>query len=405
MEKVVVIIPTYDEVENIGPLINVLQKVFKEVPEKWDMHILVVDDSSPDGTADAVRKKMKRYKNVHLFMNKEKIGLGGAYMKGMTHAIEKLKADVIFEFDADFQHDPALIPTFLEKIDKGADLVLGSRYMKGGSIPKYWGIKRKILSKGGNLFTRLMMLDKDIHDWTTGYRALRPSIFLKVKSKITELRTYSFQISFLYHAKKAGAKIAEVPLNFRQRRKGVSKLPGVEGTIKTFWFVVKSRAIDFLHSRFLKFGVVGFVGYLVNAISLEIFSGTAVTISLASFFTSFKGTFLAFIAQPAAWAAAFAAELAIINNFTFNNVWTFKEAKITKPLLLARKFLEFNLTSFGAVVIQFIIIGTMVLLLGDTRLIRQIGILAAMPLVLSFNYVMYNLVIWKTWKLPWAKKK
>jgi dolichol-phosphate mannosyltransferase len=123
----------------------------------------------------------------------------------------------------------------------------------------------------------------------------------------------------------------------------------------------------------------------------------------AFFFT--KGSIVSFIAESSAWAAAFAAELAIINNFIFNNIWTFKEVKITKPLMLVRKFLEFNLTSIGAIIIQFIVIGIMVVILGDTRLVRQAGILVAMPMVLAFNYTMYNVFIWKTWKLPWSKKK
>ncbi len=197
-------------------------------------------------------------------------------------------------------------------------------------------------------------------------------------------------------------KTVEVPLKFASRTKEKSKFDKKE-MIATFKVAIILGIKD--KQRFIKFGVVGFVGYLVNAISLEIFSGTAIVKTLANLFQTVKGSTIAFVAEPSAWAAALAAELAIINNFTFNNIWTFKEAKITKPLALIREFLEFNLTSFGAIVIQFIIIGLMVTLRGDTRLIRQVGILVAMPLVLAFNYTMYNLVIWKTWKLPWSKKK
>src|SRR4030042_5852765 len=97
--------------------------------------------------------------------------------------------------------------------------------------------------------------------------------------------------------------------------------------------------------------------------------------------------------------------MAIKRNFKLNNFWLFSEVKITKPLQIIWKFLQFNLTSMGAVVIQFVVIGVAVMIFGDTRLVRQIGLLVAMPLMLSFNYVMYNLFIWKTWKLPWAKKQ
>jgi dolichol-phosphate mannosyltransferase len=286
----------------------------------------------------------------------------------------------------------------------GADYVIGSRYIPGGSIPKEWAFFRKAVSYFGNLFIRIVLFKPKLHDLTTGFRLTKiKGVLDKIDlDNIMEPQRFAYKVDLLYQSVKNAKKVVEVPLEFAPRTKEKSKFDTKE-MIATFKVAVILGIKD--KQRFIKFGVVGFVGYLVNAISLEIFSGTPVTISLSSFFTSFKGTFLAFIAEPAAWAAAFAAELAIINNFTFNNIWTFKEVKITRPLLLARKFLEFNLTSFGAVVIQFIVIGTMVLMLGDTRLIRQVGILAAMPLVLAFNYTMYNLVIWKTWKLPWAKAK
>ncbi|KKR84424.1 MAG: Dolichyl-phosphate beta-D-mannosyltransferase [Candidatus Woesebacteria bacterium GW2011_GWB1_41_10] len=373
MSKAVVIIPTYNEKENIGLLIDKLEEVFAKVPKKWEMNILVVDDSSPDGTGEVVRGKMDQFKNVHLFTNKEKVGLGGAYMRGMEYATQEMKADLMFEFDADFQHDPELIPSFLEKIDGGADLVLGSRYMKGGSIPKFWGIHRKILSVGGNIFTRVMMLDRKIHDWTTGFRAVRPELFFKVKDKITELKTYSFQLQFLYQARKLGANIAEVPLNFKERYKGYSKIPGLESTIKTFWFVIKVRTIDFFKSRFFKFGTVGFLGYLVNAFFLNLFS---------------KMSF----PEVVIWAAS--TELAIINNFALNNIWTFKNNEIKGGVNVIKKFLQFNLTSAGALIIQTVL-GTLgVYILGGEY--RQLLLpFIVLFVVLPYNYFMYTRVIWK----------
>lgn len=373
--KVVIVIPTYNEKENIGPLIDVLEtKVFARVSKTWDMNILVVDDTSPDGTAEEVRGKMKKYKNVELVLNSQKVGLGGAYMKGMSYATEKMKAEVIMEMDADFQHDENLIPEFLQKIENGADMVVGSRYMKGGSIPKYWGISRKIISIGGNIFIRTMMLDTKIHDWTTGFRALKPWVFQKVKGSITELKTYSFQTSFLYFARKAGAKIAEVPLNFKERKWGKSKLPGIEGTLKTFWFVIKVRFLDLIGSRFFKFGTVGFLGYAVNAVFLYLFGKTL-------------------LPEWGVWAAS--TEIAIINNFILNNLWTFKDAKIEGFGMLVKKFLQFNLTSTGALLIQ-VIAGTIgVYFFGSGS--RQILLpFIVLFLVLPYNYIMYNLVIWKT---------
>lgn len=405
-EKVVVITPTYNEAGNIKEHIRRLEEVFKTLDPKWDMQILVVDDTSPDGTAEIVKKLQKTHKNLHLYLNTEKVGLGGAYMKGMRYAIEKLKCDLMFQMDADLQHDHSLIPQFLEKIEDGADMVVGSRYMKGGSIPKNWGFMRKVLSVGGNLFIRTMMLDNSIHDWTTGFRAVRPWVYEKVHGYITELKTYSFQISFLYWAKKEKAKLAEVPLNFKERTAGESKLPGIQGTIQTFWFVIKMRSLDLLHSRFFKFAVVGGTGFVINLVALEVFRRLPVSSGLASLFESLKKTKIVNVfAQPAFWATALATELAIISNFVLNNIWTFKEKKITKIGEWLVSFLKFNGTSMGALVIQSVVVGGGVILLGDTSLVRSASLAFAVAfLVLPYNYAMYNLFIWKTWKL-FGKKK
>ena len=361
--KAVMVVPTYNEAENIGLYIDKLQEAFTKAPKKWEMGILIVDDTSPDGTAEVVKKSMKKYKNVSLFLNPTKVGLGGAYIKGIQYAIDKLNAEVILQSDADFQHDPGLIPQFLEKIDAGADLVLGCRYIKGGSIPRYWGLERKFLSIGGNLFIRILMLDGQVHDWTTGFRAMKKWVFDEVKDKITELRTYSYQISFVYFARQAGAVVAEVPLNFKDRFKGQSKMPGVEGTIKTFWFVIKT-------SRFVKFGLVGFIGYIVNAIFLQL---------------------LARFGELPAWLLS--TELAIISNFTLNNLWTFKSEKISGVTKLLSKFFQFNLTSSGGLMIQTVLGYAAVTYFGIPRQLALPAIIACV--VLPYNYFMYTKVIWK----------
>jgi dolichol-phosphate mannosyltransferase len=408
MDKIVVIMPTYNEAENIGRMIDEL--VGKEFPKikGADMHLLIVNDlpsdgSSDDGTGDIVRKNMEKYKNLHILEDKKQ-GLGWAYIRGMKHAMSKLNADAVMEMDADFQHPPEFVKPMVKAYLDGADYVIGSRYIPGGSIPKEWAFSRRAISYFGNLFIRIVLLKPKIHDLTTGFRLTKvKGVLDKIDlDNLMEPQRFAFKVDLLYQSIKNAKKTVEVPLKFASRTKEKSKFDKKE-MIATFKVAIILGIKD--KQRFIKFGVVGFVGYLVNAISLEIFSGTAIVKTLANLFQTVKGSTIAFVAEPSAWAAALAAELAIINNFTFNNIWTFKEAKITKLLALIRKFLEFNLTSFGAIVIQFIIIGLMVTLRGDTRLIRQVGILVAMPLVLAFNYTMYNLVIWKTWKLPWSKKK
>ena len=152
------------------------------------MQILVVDDSSPDGTAEVVLNLQKKYSFLQLLVNKKKAGLGSAYLKGMDQAFNHLGADLVFEFDADLSHDPAIMPLMLKEIERGSDLVLGSRYIAGGSIPQNWGLHRKFLSVFGNLFIRLVMWDFSIKDWTTGYRAIKKEVYQAVANELESER-------------------------------------------------------------------------------------------------------------------------------------------------------------------------------------------------------------------------
>src|SRR3990170_5139272 len=397
MDKVVIVMPSYNEAENIGRMIDEL--VDKEFPKigKAEMHLLIVDDNSPDGTGNVVKRAMKSRQNLHLLTGMKK-GLGWAYIRGMKYALAKLKADAVMEMDADFQHPPRFVKPMVEAYLAGADYVIGSRYIPGGSVPKQWAASRKAISYFGNLFIRLVLLKPRLHDLTTGFRLTKvKGVLDKIElDNLMEKERFAYKVDLLYQSVKNAKKVVEVPLEFAPRTQEKSKFDTKE-MVATFKVAIILGIKD--KQRFIKFGTVGFVGYLVNAIALELFAGTSVTLSLANVFIGLRNTPLAFIAESSAWAAAFAAELAIINNFIFNNIWTFKEKKITGFFAIIKKFLAFNLSTVGAIVIQFIVIGIMVLVLGDTRLIRQLGILVAMPLVLSYNYVMYNLFIWKTWNL------
>lgn len=371
-EVAVIVIPTYDEKGNIGRSIEALEGVFKAVPPSYEMHILVVDDSSPDGTADEVRSKIKKYANVHLLVNKKKMGLGGAYLSGMKYAAEKFDPNIFFEFDADLSHDPTLIPAFLKKLEEGYDLVLGSRYIPGGSIPENWGLKRKFYSVVGNLIIMVTFADFRIRDWTTGYRAIRRTVYDKVHPLLGEERFfgYTFQIGFLHRAIRLGFKVGEVPLKFVDRTLGRSKL-GAEYIKNNLLFIFKTRIQEL--SRFFKFGVVGFAGYVVNATALAYFS-KALRVEWLSWLLS--------------------TELAIISNFTLNNIWTFKSNKITGIGKVVMKFLQFNLTSTGALLIQTVTgtIGVMILGFQYRQILLPFIILF---LVLPYNWFMYNRIIWK----------
>jgi dolichol-phosphate mannosyltransferase len=405
MDKIVVIIPTFNEKDNIKKMIPALVDEHFPKIKGAEMHLLVVDGNSPDGTGDIVKKAEKKYNNVHLFLEPEKRGLGWAYIWGMKHAVDKLGADAVMEMDADFQHPPRFVKPMVDAYLKGAHYVIGSRYIPGGSIPEEWAITRKAMSFFGNLYIRIVLLKPQLHDLTTGFRLTRvKGVLDKIDlDNIREPQRFAYKVDLLYQSVKNAKKTVEVPLQFEPRTQEKSKF-NIKEMIATFKLATILGILD--KKKFIKFGTVGFVGYVINAITLELFSGTSLVASIGSNFDGLRGTPIAFIAESSAWAAAFAAELAIINNFVLNNVWTFKDVMITKPLKIILSFLKFNLTSVGAIIIQFIVIGLMVMIIGDTRLVRQIGILVAMPLVLAFNYTMYNIFIWKTWNVgKFFKKK
>ena len=226
MKKAVIIIPTYNEAKTIEKTLWAIDEMMESIDPTWKLEVLVVDDSSPDGTGNIVKKVSQQLKYVQLFTNVKKSGLGGAYLKGMEESFSHLKADVIFEFDADLSHDPSKIPEFLKKIDEGYDLVLGSRYIPGGSIPQNWGFYRKFLSVIGNLFIMTVLTDFRIRDWSSGYRAISKKVYDAVKDEMGEDRFsgYTFQIGFLHKSIRKGFKVVEVPFHFVDRTEGESKL-------------------------------------------------------------------------------------------------------------------------------------------------------------------------------------
>lgn len=395
--KIVVIIPTYNEVDNIGKMLDVL--VGEEFPKikNHAMKVLVVDDNSLDGTVKVVKDKVKKYKSVELLLG-QKAGLGAAFARGMKHAIKELGADAVIEMDADFQHNPRDVKRLVEAFDEGYDYVIGSRYIRGGSIPKQWEFYRKFISWAGNFFARAVLLMPGTHDVTSGFKLTRVKGFLNEIDLDNLLsKSYAYKIHILYQIiKDLKGKVKEVPINFHFRERGSSKIEK-EDLKESFTVVIKL----FFRSRFFKFAIVGFVGFSVNSIGLEIFRRLPLFENLAVSYSQLEGSKLHALAEPSAWAAAAATELAIISNFAFNNTWTFSQEKITKPVKLIWKFFQFNLTSIGAIIIQFAVIGSAVSLFGDIALVRQIGLIVAVVLlIIPYNYTMYNVFIWKRWKVP-----
>jgi dolichol-phosphate mannosyltransferase len=398
-----VVIPTYDEAPTIASMIgHLFEHTLPSIPE-WSVHVVIVDGNSPDGTAEQVRALQREFKGLHLIVEQQKEGIGAAYFKGFKYAVEQLAADVFIEFDGDFQHPPEMIPTMLRRIDAGADLVLGSRRMSGGSYPSGWGFRRLFLSRVGGFVARFLLFFPTraffrVSDPTTGLKATRVAGFYD-RMDFASFHTHGFgyKLEMLYRLLHLGARVAEVPLQFGLRLAGDSKItPQTPADI--FKTVFHLRWHDEITRRFLRFAVVGFSGFLVNALTLELFAHAAFTDWIARHFTGLsESTALGFVAQKSAWSAAFAAECAIASNYIWSNFWTFSGYRARRLSQFIVNFLKFNLTSSGAILLQFGCIGLAIDLIADTTLVRQTALIFTIAfVVIPYNWLMYNRVIWRT---------
>jgi dolichol-phosphate mannosyltransferase len=367
--KLVIIIPTYNERENIITLLESLRRVVKSV-SGYQIAYLVVDDNSPDGTKDEVESYIKKHKDVFIITGKKE-GLGKALLRGISHAVDTMKADVVLQMDADLSHDPSVVPLFFKAFDKGADFVVGSRYIRGGSIPANWGLHRKVQSVVGNAIVRFGLGMPYVHDWTGGFRAYKKIHFENVRHELEKYRGYVFQIAFLHKAILHGAKVAEVPIHFTDRRFGKSKIIPSEYIRNVFLYVFLAQRQSPRVRKWIKFLIVGGWGFVINTIVLEL---------------------LVWMGFHPAMGSAIGAECAIVSNFLLNNHWTFKDRKIERERRFV-KFLQFNGTSLGAIALQAGVVyaGTHLYGVETYRIFYILGVLTS----LSWNYVMYSRVIWK----------
>ncbi|ORV40439.1 dolichol-phosphate mannosyltransferase [Mycolicibacter engbaekii] len=213
-----VVIPTYNELENLPIILDRLQQA------RPDVHILIVDDGSPDGTGQlADERAAADPARIHVMHRSSKAGLGAAYLAGFAWALDR-NYEVVVEMDADGSHAPEQLYRLLDAIDAGADLAIGSRYVDGGAV-RNWPVRRLVLSKTANTYARLL-LGVGIHDITAGYRAYRRSVLEKIGLDAVESKGYCFQVDLTWRAVNNGFTITEVPITFTERELGVSKMSG-----------------------------------------------------------------------------------------------------------------------------------------------------------------------------------
>lgn len=213
----IVVLPTYNERENIVPFLRAVREVSD------DLEVLVVDDGSPDGTAQLARSLGDELGGIRVLERPGKDGLGSAYRAGFAQVLDE-GYDVVVSMDADLSHDPAVIPEMLRLIDEGADAVIGSRYVTGGGTTD-WPVRRQLLSKWGNAYTRTV-LGLPTHDCTSGFRAYRATALAAIEPATTGAEGYAFLTELVRRLSRRGCRVVETPIIFRDRTRGQSKMSG-----------------------------------------------------------------------------------------------------------------------------------------------------------------------------------
>lgn len=359
-----IILPTFNEVENIEHCIRSILIEQKNV-STHDLHILVVDDNSPDGTADVVVELQRVTDCIHLLRG-EKQGLGEAYKRGMSHALAELKPDLIFEMDADGQHDSTLIPLFINLANHGFTVVIGSRFVLGGATPDF-SLWRKTLSVVANFLVRYLGGIARIHDSTSGFRCIKADLLPRCNLGFLSTRGYSFQSSLLCELVRSGARVIEVPIIFPDRSLGESKLSFKDQAE----FLLNIARIRFRNSEeFIKYCCVGVSGVLIN-------------LGFYIFITRKVGL------EPTL-AAPLAIELSIVSNFVLNNIWTFKIRSAIGSL--RRKFVKFHLVAGVSGLVNYLVFLLLLRALGVNDILAN---LIGISVGTVFNYMLNSFWTWQ----------
>lgn len=308
--RILLVIPTYNERDNISRL---LSEVARQGQEGLD--VLVVDDGSPDGTAALVKENKGFGQNIFLLERSGKQGLGTAYRDAFRWGLER-DYDVFIEMDADFSHNPSHLHPLIKRIE-AYDFVIGSRYVSGGRVEN-WSRFRKLVSSLGSLYARLV-LGKNIRDFTGGFNVWRRSILEKVNLGTLSASGYFFQIELKFRALEAGGRFWEEPIIFKNREQGQSKISS-RILREAFWRVLVLRWYSFPESyrEFIKFSLVGASGFIVD-------------FGLLVFFVETLG-YSVFMANALSFS------LAVINNFLWNKLWTFRQRSSRSSFQLGKFF-------------------------------------------------------------------
>lgn len=370
-EKVVIIIPTYNEAEGIAQTIH---EVFAHTQDNmdFDIHILVFDSASTDDTTTCVQSLCSTYPNLTLKSEPQKTGLGSAYLQAMTYALNELNADVVVEFDADLSHQPKYLNGILDTI-KSCDVVLGSRYVKGGSIPSDWGWHRKALSIMGNYVARLALTRK-YKDFTSGFRATRRVHLIKSLPSAFISNAYAYKVELLWRLHKNKARIIEYPIDFVDRKQGYSKLP-TNSIIDTLRVLLLLRLAKF--RSYIRMCIVGALGLCIQLLIYNI-----ARTCLSPFH-----------------AAQVSVAVAILNNYLLNNRFTFKHPSSWKLSDKIRSVCLFSGYSVTMIIAQSYWLYLITKLIGTGLYKENLVLLTGIMLGSLLNYLVYSRMIWQQHKV------
>ena len=351
------IVPTYCESQNIAILV---ERVHQSL-SSYSYELVVVDDNSPDGTSEIANSLSQQYP-VRVITRRNERGLASAVVEGFKHA----RGDILGVIDDDLQHPPEVIPELLETVMSGADVVIASRYVEGGGS-EGWSASRKIISKGSKLLAQVLLSSaRGIKDPLSGFFLLRREVIDGV-----ELSPTGYKILLEVLVKGKAREIAEVPYIFRVRERGTSNLTSGEG-IRYLKHLTRLTGLQAGAMRFLKFGLVGLSGVLVNEGLLWLLTENLGLYYLLS--------------------AAIAVETAIITNFILNDIWTFRDRRTPGNRSLLGRGLKFNLVSLGGLGINIAILWTVTEVVGISYLISNLIGIAGATL---WNYTINTLWTWR----------
>jgi dolichol-phosphate mannosyltransferase len=376
MGKILVIIPTYNEADNIDQVIELVERVARR-SHSYVFSLLIVDDRSPDGTAKHVKTLQKQFNNIHL-LSGDKAGLGRAYIRGLSYTLKHLDFEVCILMDGDLSHNPEDIPALLKAINAGADYVIGSRYISGGAVSGDWPLIRIINSRIANFVARkLVGITDNVTDLTGGFKAIRREALEKIDLNSLNVRGYIFQVSLLHAFIREGFVVREVPITFSNRTRGTSKLK--LGDIVEFLYRAYKLNPNAPVQRFVRFGFVGACGSVVNLAILSLL------VKLGH--------------VDAVISVAIAIEISILFNFLLNHFYTFrgygaysKHSGSESTLTLLRKMGIYNVGALGGAGISFVTFTILYKLAGITYLIADV---VGIGIALSWNYFVSTRFVWR----------